>query len=422
MISASVSRVPILVLGSSPTALAVLRELAASGFRHLYLADEGRGCAVTSRYKRRFFHLRHADSLADVVQRLKRQHGGKPWLIPTSDYGIEHVQRMLDSAPGTAPARAFDAYPTGLAKRFLDKRAFSQLVTEYADFPQPQTVDGALLTGEKPPLPLPFFCKPRRIDKHRGQLPGKKGIIIQSQADWRAWRTRFGTMAADWLCQEIIAGAEDNIVLYAGALDPKGRLLGQFTARKLRQYPPGFGSASLVASESLPEVAQRATAFLQKTGFAGVCCGEFKWCPRRQDWVAIEFNPRPSLWYAAATASGNPLVTLALADALASAGHGDGYRMSGTSATPSSKVIADGFPGDFSPQVLWRYGLKDLASARFYRRHGQDFVLEPPDPHRHGVAAKKRKVAAVFSWKDPLPVAAEWLNYARKTWRRWGKG
>jgi len=404
---------PVLVLGSSPTALAVIRELAASGFEAVYLADGKRGCAAGSRHKRQFFHLENNLSLASVLRQLKQQEGEKPWLIPTSDDSIQRLQRLAGSPSEPLPCHYFAPYGNGLAQQFLDKRAFSQRVRECADFPQPETQVGEPETPDKPPLPLPFFCKPRWIHKQRQQLPGKKGVLIQTGEDWRAWRNRFGTEAKDWLFQEIIAGAEDNIALYAAALGPDGTLLGQFTARKLRQYPPGFGSASLVVSEKLPELAHRATAFLQKTGFTGVCCGEFKWCPQRQDWTVIEFNPRPSLWYAVATASRVPLVSLALAAEMAAT--------LPAQARENTDCPAPRNPGDFQPGVLWRYGVKDLASARFYRRHGEHFVFDPPDPDRHRLPREERRVSAVFSWDDPLPVAVEWANYALKAWQRWRK-
>lgn len=392
---------PVLVLGTSPTALAVLRELDESGFGPLYLADDSRGCAWASRHKRTFFAVDSVATLAGILQDIHQQCGQPVWVVPTSDQGIQWLHRLFLPQEKSPPARVFPAYVDGLAARFLDKGEFSRLMRKYGDFPQPQTVAGRPGMSKEPPLPLPFFCKPRLIHEQRQHMPGSKGVIVRNQQQWEAWLARFGHDAGQWLFQEIIEGAEDNITLYAGALAVNGRLLGQFTARKLRQYPPGFGSASLVVSESLPELAERATAFLQAVGFAGLCCGEFKWCPRRRDWVVIEFNPRPSLWYGLAVASGRPLLSRILAGEM-------------PEATSKQGGSIEKYPATQRNGVLWRYGLKDWAAVRFYRQAGTAFVLPAPEPEKHGARAAAVRVPAVFSWSDPLPVMAEWLNYARK--------
>ncbi|GEM_PF-853807 len=406
--SADVLSTPVLVLGASPTALAVVRELAAEGFRRVYLASDGVGCAGASRHVRGVFRAPDVDALAIALKALQTRYQQPVWLLPTSDDNILRVENLLQSRP-VLPVKVFSAYANGLAARFLDKAAFAQLMAEHGDFPQPQTVNGAGdMTSAPPPLPWPFFCKPRFIHELRQQLPGRKGVIVRNQFQWAQWQARFGQESDQWLFQEIIPGAEDNIVLYAGAIAAGGRVLGTLTARKLRQYPPGFGSASLVISESLPDVARRAGEFLRNSGFLGVCCGEFKWCPRRQDWVVIEFNPRPSLWYALAMACGVPLVSRMLKMAILADEPVSADNNGQQSTEPDSEW----------PRVLWRYGVKDMASAWFYRRHGRGFVLPPPAPDRHGGLSADKKVYAVFSWSDPLPLAVELLTYARKGGQR----
>ncbi len=394
---------PVLVLGSSPTALAVVRELACQRDFFVAVADTQRGCAGVSRYAAQFFLLANDGgcSLTEALASLARLWGCAPFVVPTSDAAIEWLETL-----DTACFQTFRSYRSGLALDFLDKQKIARLVAEHSDFAQPRTVNLSVVDPDAPPLPLPFFCKPRSIHRHRHDLPGQKGFIIRSAHEWRAWCDRFGGEAARWLLQEIIPGAEDNIVLFAGAFGRDGRVLGGFSARKLRQYPPGFGSATQVVTEDIPELAARAMAFLRRLGYTGVCCGEFKWCPQRRDWVVIEFNPRPSLWYAAVSAGGLPLTRLAMTDVLSDLECKD--QTHDMAVTPGA-----GLSSGHVPPVHWRYVAKDLASAWFYRRHGKRFVLPPPNPKRY-VSGTVRPVFAVFRWSDPVPLLVEWMTYFRK--------
>ena len=108
--------------------------------------------------------------------------------------------------------------------------------------------------------------------------------------------------------QEIISGPESNITLWCGYIDAAGSVRQSFTARKLRQYPPGFGSASLVESEVCRETSETAERFLVKAGYRGIAAAEFKRHPKTGELKIIEVNPRPSLWFSVSTKSGVRLV------------------------------------------------------------------------------------------------------------------
>ncbi len=409
----SLQEIPVLVLGSSPTALAVLRELAQAGGQRLYLADMAMGCAARSRYKRAFFRLASWQDLERVAQTIYRQHRQTPLLIPTSDEAIAATQEAWSEG---ILFKTFASHTNGQAVEFLDKQKLATWLQEFSDFSLPLTAN-RVPADDSTPVPLPFFCKPRQIHVQRDRLSGKKGLIIHNKNEWREWLLQFGKNSDDWLFQEIIAGSEDNIALYVGAFDAQGDWRGEFTARKLRQYPPGFGSASLAISESLPGLASRARSFLQQSGFKGLCCGEFKWCQKRQDWVVIEFNPRPSLWYGLVSASGQSLLPGLLADLIA--------EKSAPFSRPGKKAVANELADgerarEAKPlqKVLWRYGLKDWAAAFFYRRHGKHFVLPPPRVKHRLRKQGYRKASAVFQWDDPLPLLGELVNYAQKGWLR----
>jgi predicted ATP-grasp superfamily ATP-dependent carboligase len=108
----------------------------------------------------------------------------------------------------------------------------------------------------------------------------------------------------------------------------------------------------------------------------------------------IEINPRPTLWFQLSHAAGKRIADAAWCDLRGAAPLHDPPQRDG---------------------VLWRYALKDLASALFYRRHGADFVFPPPDVSASGVCTAR--TWAVHDPRDPLPALAEPLLYLRKWWK-----
>jgi predicted ATP-grasp superfamily ATP-dependent carboligase len=234
------------------------------------------------------------------------------------------------------------------------------------------------------------MIKPARIQDVKHVMAGQKGWIVRSRLEFEEVLPKIPSEAGTLLLQEIVPGPESNITLWCGYLDATGEVRQRFTARKLRQYPAGFGSASLVQSEACPETAEIAEALLSKLGYRGIAAAEFKRHPDTGELKIIEVNPRPSLWFSVATAAGVPLIETAVADAF-------------EKPLPPKAIQKDG--------ILWRYRSKDLASQAFYIWK-KDFVLPPPDLAMKAPVTGHADVTG--AWDDPAPVFAELANYARK--------
>ena len=229
-------------------------------------------------------------------------------------------------------------------------------------------------------------------------MRGSKGWIVRDADELAAIMPGIPASAGTLLAQEIVPGPESEITLCCAWLDGEGQAHQAFTARKLRQYPPGFGSASLVQSHDEPESLETFTRLLAAIGYRGIAAGEFKRHPETGELSIIEINVRPSLWFSVSQSAGRPVVL-------------DAYRrMAGLAPLPAH------------PQrqgVRWRYALKDLASALSYRRHS-DFILPPPDIEVCGKASTT--VHPVHQADDPRPARREVWLLARKAFDRLGTG
>jgi D-aspartate ligase len=383
------------VLGSSPTGLYALRELA-SGGRSVAVADLARGCAFHSRFVRGRGR-RHAgpiEGLGAWLSEVADRQAERPLLLPASDVFVEYVLRRHVEL-----GRRFvfaDSYRES-ATHLLDKASFHALCIQHG-VATPGVwlaAGGAALAQLGSVVTFPCILKPMLIHHARDFLRGQKVLLAGNIAEFGAQVARIPATSGGWLVQEVIPGPESAITLFGGYIAGDGTPRQAFTGRKLRQYPAGFGSASLVTSEPCDETLRITLDLLVRMGFRGICGAEFKRDPRDGVLKMIEINPRPTLWFQVTHDAGKRIVEAALRD------------------------LRDEPPPVEAPQlsdVRWRYCLKDAASAWFYRRQGAQFVFPAPDTGTAQLAT--RRSWPVFAAGDPLPALAEPVGYLKKVWQR----
>jgi len=385
-------RTPAVVLGLSPTGLYAVRELGRAGIPVTGVASELQAGRV-SRYL--------SDSIveADETKRLERlierfaDSPAKPVLIPTSDQDIDFI---ITHAERLSSWFVFqDSYQDGVAESLLTKERFYKLCEAHGiAYPKLwKSLPGeiGLLRDE---IRYPCMIKPSRIHEIKAQLAGKKGWIVKDAAEFDRVVARIPAEAGVLLLQEIIPGPESEITLYTAYFDREGKAHQPFTAQKVRQYPPGFGSASLVRSHPEVESQQIAEGLLSAIGYRGIAAAEFKRDPRDGILKIIEINARPSLWFSVSTAAGK-FVTLC-----------SYHDLAGTGVTLDET--------DQVNDVFWRFVGKDIYSSLYYRLH-PDFILPPPDITC--LSAARKRVCAVYMRDDPAPVLAELVNVTKKAFR-----
>ena len=386
-----------IVLGLSPTGLYTVRELSRAGFPVLGAACD-LACAASSNF------LNHPDRSwlvkddGELLERLLAT-GAKepirPILLPTSDRYIEFVADNFNLL-----AEGFvlqESYAPDYVFNLLEKGRFYKLCAEH-EVPAPgiwypESRDELLDLAER--LPFPCILKPKLIHLAVKFLKGKKVLLARSYNEFLKIAKKLPEGVGGWVVQEVIPGPESNILLLAGYFNKHSDPIEIFTARKLRQYPPGFGSASLVESETDLETIDASVRFLKKINFKGICGTEFKRDPRDGKLKIIEINPRPTLWFHLSHAAGKRVVETACRD------------LAGLpfESTPPQK---DG--------VLWRYALKDLYAKFFYNVKGKGFVFPPPEiPSNLG---RNGRTWAVYDPEDMLPTWSEPMQYLRKLFSR----
>lgn len=381
----------VVVLGLSPTGLYVARELGRAGTRVIGI-DRSRMAGGWSRYLSRYISAGADADLVEVLQALVDELQDDVVVIPTSDVFIDWLCLHYRSLPDSIQMAS--CYRDGVASLLLDKAQFyARCQSEGLPAPGAWSGSPEALAANLDTINYPCILKPALIHAVKDAMAGAKLFVVQDRRDLEKRLLSLPAGKTDWLLQELIPGPESNISLYGAYYGESGACQG-FSCRKLRQYPPGFGSASLVLSEDIAHIRDASDHFLISVGFKGIAGTEFKLDPRDGIHKVIEINPRPTLWFGASSASGKRICEAAVA----------------------------GFLGLAQPQehaqlnnVVWRYWLKDLASLLYYKRLGHDAVLPPPEVATGHV---RRRTGPVLQADDMMPVIGEALNYLSKLWHR----
>lgn len=267
---------------------------------------------------------------------------------------------------------------TGHNSVFLNKRSFYERCKSLQiDMPTtffPRTKSEALDVSTE--IRYPAIVKPVFSHLMRKVLRGKKLVVVESPEQLIHWWVLIIKHGGEAVIQEEIVGPEKNIVVGGLYMDRNRICRSLFTGRKVRQYPPMYGSGCYMESEWLPEIAAMSVDIVTRLGYHGICGTEFKWDIRDESWKLIEVNCRPTLWFALTLASGVDVVWDAYCDLI---------------GQPNRTNI-----GMQKDRVRWQLLVRDLvASMHFIRK--REMSVRDLFSTTLNVCNKKE---AILSWGD----------------------
>lgn len=278
---------PAVVLGGHVNALSATRSLGRRGVQVTVLGQGSEPHPVeASRWLHQYVppegHAAVRDQWLDWLS-----HAPPSILIPASDDGLQ----LLVSAGDTLRAsghRPVEAEP-GAVATFLDKGAtVAAAAAAGVRVPRTVVVEGPASVDEVAGA-VGYPCALKATRSHVPP-PGwtAKGVVVASAEEARAAARLAGVHL---LATEVVPGPETAFCsFYTYLVD--GEPLFQFTKRKLRQYPPRWGTGTLHRSEWQPELAEASLRLFRHAGVQGLANVEYKLDERDGVPVLIECNLR----------------------------------------------------------------------------------------------------------------------------------
>jgi D-aspartate ligase len=299
------------VLGMGPTALAIVRELGRHGVPAYGIGLSPWEVSFRSRYCRKIDAIDPRENPEALCVRLE-EFASVTGLVPRVLYpsGDECVEFLARHAPRLKPHYLFSDIDAATCDCFLNKRKFYHLCRS-VNVPTIETLFPAghrAAVDMAAALEFPCFLKPIYYHTWARRYGLRKGFLCRTREEYLRAVDQVADTLDNIMIQEVVEGPEDNlrfVILYVAR---DGTTPGCFTGRKLRQYPPDFGTGSAVISSPEPQIIENATTLLRAAGYKGLAEIEFKWCAKSRQFKSIEVNIRPCRLGGLASAAGVDLI------------------------------------------------------------------------------------------------------------------
>lgn len=244
-----------------------------------------------------------------------RQQREAPVLFYQGDHDLLAVSRGRERLAGHLRCVL---PPEELVEDLVDKMRFAAL-SERQGLPVPLTRTlhrGNDLAGELRRWPrFPCVLKPVTRSPRFAQLAQKqKAIRAENRSELDGQLALIEGYETDFVVQEAIEGGEERIESYHAYLRPGGKVMGEFTGRKLRTAPRLYGFSTYVEITDDADVRGLGRSILEKIRFSGVVKIDFKREARTGRLYLLEINPRFNLWHHAGAAAGVSIPALVYRD------------------------------------------------------------------------------------------------------------
>ena len=365
----------VVVLGGAHGSLALARSLGAAGVR-IWLVTNDNPLPGWSRHFAKVFAWPGAgapDAASFLVDLANREGFSGALLVPAGDAEVEFASR---SKAALSPALDVVLTQWERLERVVEKPLLYRLCADLG-LGYPQTWPSrALVNGDVSSLRFPVILKPN-MGGGKGALARAKVMRIDEPT---AFPAPFAQACAEIgvdhvVVQELVPGGGESQYSYA-ALWWQGAPIGEFTARRTRQYPVDFGyTSTFVEVVDEPGVVDAARRLLGEIGHHGLVEIEFKRDPRDGSLRLLDVNPRPWSWFGLAAAAGVDLGAM-----LWDKANGE---------TPAAAAA--------KPGVAWMYLVRDIVAAAILARRGKASIFSWP------TGFGRVRAWACFASGDPVP-------------------
>lgn len=282
---------PAIILGGRGTAVPVARSLGRAGI-DVYALGARSDAVRFSRYCKTFVDLGAGEGVQERwLNWLLRSAPRGSVMLPCADDGLELIARHR-ARLSEAGLRGVDV-DDRVVLAMLDKARTYELAQDVG-IPFPISIvlsDDMDIRDAAEQMRYPCAMKP--IDSHHfARYFGVKAFIVKDSSELYDAHRQTQAVGMRMMLTDIIPGDDDQLVAYFSYLDDSGDPVFDFTSRKLRQFPPGFGLATYSLQSWEVEVAEVALRFLRGIGLRGLSYTEFKRDPRDGQLKLIECNNR----------------------------------------------------------------------------------------------------------------------------------
>jgi len=367
------------VLGLGITGLGVIRNLGRNKIRIIGVDSDPLAITFFSKYCTQKLICRQValnEELVEYLRSLAESINSRCVLIPAEDRYLRFVCKHKEQLERYF---TFVMPDKNLCESIMNKRLFHELALRY-DTPVPKTYFPQLENGGVEAIAgqIKYPCIIKPVYSKKWDIRSTLKAIASSDPDDLI--DKYGRLAnhnnTEVLIQEVVPGPDDQQYSLYAYFNRNAEPLISFVARKIRQYPTGFGIGTYIESAQEPDVEKMGIDFLKKIKYKGIAEVEFRKDNRDNRFKLIEINPRSWTQSTLPTRSGINMIYLAYLDAIG--------RFSG-------QILS------YHTGVKWINDFLDIFSSICYIKKKELSLAE------WAGSLKGMKEFAFFSYDDPAP-------------------
>jgi predicted ATP-grasp superfamily ATP-dependent carboligase len=291
-----------LILGGHVNGYSIIQELSEKKIEDIILFGYSRELASYSNKIRKFVLIdKTPESIYDEIKKLHSEYR-KIVIFPTDDLQLENLQEIHSKISSFC----FLPFNPENLQACLDK--YTQYTyCEKLGIPYPKT----MYIQEKKDLEnieniqFPILLKPsKRYDLRTKVFRNMKIDSLEDLKRIKKDMEDYLGAGIKFIASEIIPGSENCLYGYVAYRDMKGKILNEWTGKKLAQYPDGFGVFSSASNEAPEEVLIQGKILLEGMDIKGIAEPEFKYDFRDKKYKLTEINLRSMMWHRVGNLSG----------------------------------------------------------------------------------------------------------------------
>jgi predicted ATP-grasp superfamily ATP-dependent carboligase len=289
---------PVFVLNVYYSGMGIARNLRGRGLAVYGLSSETDAPGMKSRFFESIYRVPNGrdepDQLCGRLVEIRSNHEQSPVIFPTRDFDVLFLNEYRKQLGGL-----YRLPENRAVKSILDKLELANIAARQGiDVPVTvacRTIDEIKRVSKEVPFPLvmkPRFAHQWRVGGAWQMVGARKAILVQSREQLLDEYSAVISVNPEVLLQEYVSGEETDIVVCCCYIGRNGELRAYFTARKLRQNPPLFGTGCALEAADIPEIVPLAARLLKSSGYTGLAEVEFKHDKANGTFYLIEVNPR----------------------------------------------------------------------------------------------------------------------------------
>jgi predicted ATP-grasp superfamily ATP-dependent carboligase len=230
------------------------------------------------------------------LEALGRRDGRPAMVVTGADRATEWLARTRPEIP--ASVRTFESATSGHLELIGKDTSYALAAAAGVRVPWERSgATDAEFADIAADAPYPCVVKPVLSHHYRVVFGDERVFVVHTASEALAAAGPALAEGFAMMLSEYVPGGDGDVdeAIVVRAAD--GSYPVAFGCRKVRQYPSGFGAASLCRSHPIPESMALARAVLDQAGFTGVAGVETKRHADSGEWYFIEANVRlPTQW------------------------------------------------------------------------------------------------------------------------------